>query len=180
MHLAELLRAVATGSSSAMAELYELTRLKVFSICLDVCQDRAAAEDVLQDVYERVWQRAGSWQSGPASPISWLVTIARNRSIDWRRKQVGREVDLRYADGAHDDGPNPEVHAQLLHDVQWCMSRLNELDDPFRHTLSDVYIGEMTYLQVALRDDIPLSTVKSRSQRGLRKLQARAVMLQLA
>ena len=62
-----------------------LTSAKLFGVCLRICGDRQAAEDVLSEVYLTIWKRAGAFEPGRASPISWLATIARNRAIDWRR-----------------------------------------------------------------------------------------------
>ena len=154
-----------------MAEIYSLTNRKLFGICLRICADRDAAEDVLHDAYERVWQRAGSWKPGVASPISWLAAIARNQSIDWCRKRRIVEAPLDDAWDVADTTVAADAQAIQLQNLKWCMSRLETLDERYRDALKDTYLHGMTHLQIALRDDIPLSTVKSRTQRGLRKLQ---------
>ena len=74
----------------ALARLYELTSAKLFGICVRICGERQAAEDVLQEVYLIIWKRAAGFEPGRASPITWLATIARNRAIDWRRAQGKR------------------------------------------------------------------------------------------
>ena len=87
---------VATGAEDrgAFRTLYHLTSAKLFGVCLRICGDRQAAEDVLSDVYLTIWKRAGAFEPGRASPISWLATIARNRAIDWRRS-AGRAPPAR-------------------------------------------------------------------------------------
>lgn len=83
--LVDALLAVGREDRSAFARLYRLTSAKLFGICLRICGERAAAEDVLSEVYLTVWRRAGAFEPGRASPITWLATIARNRAIDWVR-----------------------------------------------------------------------------------------------
>ncbi|WP_370192282.1 sigma-70 family RNA polymerase sigma factor, partial [Aurantimonas coralicida] len=104
----ERLRAVAAGDRGALQAVYDLTSAKLFGICLRILGDREEAEDVLQDVYLIIWRKAESFDAGRASPITWLATIARNRSID-RLRQVGprradKPVDaaLDLADGTPD------------------------------------------------------------------------------
>ena len=80
--LTRALGRVARGDRPALQDVYRLTSAKLFGICLRILGDRSEAEDALQDVYLSVWRRAGSFDPGRASPISWLATLARNRSID--------------------------------------------------------------------------------------------------
>src|SRR5215218_1106693 len=67
---------------AALRLVYQDTSAKLFGVCLRILKDRAEAEDVLQDVFVTVWRKAASFDPGRASPITWLVAIARNRSID--------------------------------------------------------------------------------------------------
>lgn len=88
---------VARGEQEALRELYAATASKLFGVCLRISHDREAAEDILQDVYLKVWNKAGRFDAARASPITWLCAIARNTAIDWRRAnraepllQIGR------------------------------------------------------------------------------------------
>ena len=83
--LVAALARVAAGERNALQTTYRLTSAKLFGVCLRICGDRRAAEDVLSEVYLTIWKRAGAFEPGRASPITWLATIARNRAIDWRR-----------------------------------------------------------------------------------------------
>src|SRR5262252_766379 len=80
--LAAALARVAAGDRAALRMVYQDTSAKLFGVCLRILKDRSEAEDVLQDVYLTVWHKAGSFDPGRASPITWMVAIARNRSID--------------------------------------------------------------------------------------------------
>ena len=70
--------------------VYRDTAAKLFGVCLRILRDTGEAEDVLQDVYMTVWRRAATFDPGRASPITWLVAIARNRSIDRLRSSAKR------------------------------------------------------------------------------------------
>jgi DNA-directed RNA polymerase specialized sigma24 family protein len=91
---ARLVRALARtgeGSEDSLREVYDLTSAKLYGICLRILGDAQEAEDTLQDVYVTVWRRAASFEPGRASPITWLATLARNRSIDrWRCSKQAR------------------------------------------------------------------------------------------
>src|SRR5258705_13060817 len=80
--LAAALARVAGGDRAALRIVYQDTSAKLYGVCLRILKDRAEAEDVLQDVFVAVWRKAASFDPGRASPITWLVAIARNRSID--------------------------------------------------------------------------------------------------
>src|SRR3546814_82572 len=77
-----LLARVARGDQPAFETLYRSTSGKLLGICLRVLSDRAEAEDVLQDVYVTVWNKASQFDASRARASTWLGTIARNRSID--------------------------------------------------------------------------------------------------
>src|ERR671936_2997144 len=85
---AELVR-VAGGDRAALRLVYQDTSAKLFGVCLRILKDRSEAEDVLQDVYVTVWRKAATFDPGRASPITWMVAIARNRSTDRLRASSG-------------------------------------------------------------------------------------------
>jgi DNA-directed RNA polymerase specialized sigma24 family protein len=80
--LAAALARIAGGDRNALKLIYRDTAAKLFGVCLRILRDQGEAEDVLQDVYLTVWRRASTFDPRRASPVSWLVAIARNRSID--------------------------------------------------------------------------------------------------
>src|ERR1700676_4555950 len=91
--LAALAR-VAGGDRSALQIVYQDTCAKLFGVCLRILNDRSEAEDVLQDVYVTVWRKAATFDPGRASPITWMVAIARNRAIDrLRATAVSRRME---------------------------------------------------------------------------------------
>ena len=164
---------VATGAEdrAAFATLYQLTSAKLFGVCLRICGDRGAAEDVLSDVYLTIWRRAGAFEPGRASPISWLATIARNRAIDWRRSAGRRPTTaLDQAPDVADDAPSAEermVQSAADRTLHLC---LDQLDDKQRGAIRSAFFGGLTYAELAERDAVPLGTMKSWVRRGLQRL----------
>lgn len=169
--LIDVMARVANRDRAALAELYALTSAKLFGITLRICGDKAAAEDVLQEVYIKIWHRADHYQAGTYSPISWLSVIARNAAIDWRRK-YGKErfVDEGVIDVIADDSPLVDVvieNEQQNARIMDCLEQLgNEQNKPIR----SAFFGGLTYAELAEKDDVPLSTMKSRIRRGLMNL----------
>src|SRR6266850_715523 len=80
--LVAALARVAGGDRAALQVVYQDTSAKLFGVCLRILNDKSEAEDVLQEVYLTVWRKAASFDPARASPITWLVAIARNRAID--------------------------------------------------------------------------------------------------
>jgi RNA polymerase sigma-70 factor (ECF subfamily) len=80
--LIEALHRVAAGDRAALSEVYSATSAKLFAVCLRILPDRDEAEDALQEAYLTVWRNAGRFDAARASPITWLVTLTRNRALD--------------------------------------------------------------------------------------------------
>lgn len=152
----------------AFRAVYNMTSAKLFGICLRICVDRQGAEDVLHDVYLTIWNRAGAYQPGRASPISWLATIARNRAIDWRRRQGRtRAAPMEEADAIPDGAPRQDdllladEASARLHDC------LEGIEVRQRGAIRSAFFDGLTYGELAERQAVPLGTMKSWVRRGL-------------
>ena len=164
---------MATGAEdrAAFATLYQLTSAKLFGVCLRICGERQAAEDVLSEVYLTVWRRAGAFEPGRASPISWLATIARNRAIDWRRS-AGRKLAVTLDDAPDVADPEPSAEDRLVTsgEDQRLHLCLDQLEDKQRGAIRTAFFGGLTYAELAEREGVPLGTMKSWVRRGLIRL----------
>jgi RNA polymerase sigma-70 factor (ECF subfamily) len=159
------------GDRSAFREVYRLTAAKLFGICLRICGERQAAEDVLNEVYITVWTRAATFQKGRASPITWLATIARNRAIDWRRAQhPERLASLDRAMDAADPAPLATAVIEARQGTHTLRQCLEALDGDQSAPIREAFFGGRTYSEVAAAAATPLATIKSRVRRGLMKL----------
>jgi len=169
--LVSALLATASGDQASLRDVYELTSAKLFGICLRICGEREAAEDVLQEVYVRVWRRAGAYDAAVASPITWLAVIARNASLDWRRTahRFATVSDEALADVADD---LPAADDMLLREEARArlMVCLDDLDAQQSSAIRRAYLDGLTYQQLADSTATPLGTIKSWIRRGMQKL----------
>ncbi|NIJ65328.1 RNA polymerase sigma-70 factor (ECF subfamily) [Sphingomonas leidyi] len=162
---------VAKGDQAALRAVYDTTAAKLFGVCLRISGDREAAEDILQKVYLKVWDRAGRFDAERASPITWLCAIARNTAIDWRRAN-GSTAHLPESAAAivEDDSPlAPEVIDAATQRAR-IFDCLDALDERPRHAIRAAFFDGLTYSQLAEAMAVPLGTLKSWVRRGLIQL----------
>ena len=172
--LTAALTAVGRGDRAALRDVYDMTAAKLFGICLRICGERASAEDVLQTVYIKVWERAGQFDAARASPITWLASIARNGAIDWRRSVAGRAV----RDTLPEQAAFAVADNSLLADESLVAAEegeqlhrcLDELDERSRASIRAAFFDGSTYAELAERENVPLGTMKSWIRRGLLRL----------
>jgi RNA polymerase sigma-70 factor, ECF subfamily len=168
--IAQLLARTALRDRAAFTVLYQRTSAKLFGVLLRILKDRAEAEEALQEVYVKIWQRADRYAAGGYSPISWLVAIARNHALDRlrARKPVSDTIDAAFE--VPDGGRNPE-QVTLDEDergrIETCMEQLEqERADAVRGAYLDGY----SYEELAERAGIPLNTMRTWLRRSLIKL----------
>jgi RNA polymerase sigma factor (sigma-70 family) len=172
-HLAALLIRTGSEDRDAFRELYDLTSAKLFGVALRICGERAGAEDVVHEVYLLIWRRAGAWEPGRASPISWMATIARNRAIDWRRAQgVRATAPIEAAAAVPDLAPDAAALAESGELRDRLLACLAELDARTRDAIRTAFFDGVTYREIAERAGTPLATTKSWIRRGLARLKA--------
>lgn len=94
-----LLKLVASGDKEAMSEIHKMTSGRLYALLLQMLPGQEDADEALQDVYLTVWRRAGTFMPGQGSPMTWLITIARNKAVD----------RLRSERNAHNTGPLDEM-----------------------------------------------------------------------
>ena len=170
--LEELLGAVAVQDRSAFAPLYEASSAKLFGVALRILRNRQQAEEVLQEVYIRIWRRAADYRPEKGTPMTWMITIARNRALD-RRRQQKPELPLDEADGyAEIADPEPSPLAQSIAGEQRraLAACLEKLGAEQRGCITLAYQEGYTHGELAARFDTPLGTVKSWIHRGLRQV----------
>lgn len=154
----------------AFEALYGATSAKLFGIVLRVLKDRALAEEVLQDIYLRLWQGgAATFVSGTASPISWLATIARNRAID-KLRTVKPTRTLDDAPEIADPTPGPEAQSIAASERAQIDACLDELKPDHATAVRRVYLDGDTYAELAARFDVPLNTMRTWLRRSLMTL----------
>ncbi len=172
--VAPLLTQVANGDQGAFASLYEHTSGKLLGICLRVLSDRAEAEDVLQEVYVTVWNKAASFDAGRARAMTWLGTIARNRAIDRLRSlpAPSMRASFELAEATPDLSPSPVAYAEHADDKGRLDTCLEQLEPRRKVLIRTAFFDGATYEELASRSGSPLGSIKSWIRRGLMQLKA--------
>lgn len=161
---------IALGDRAAFEALYDATSAKLLAVCLRVLKDRAAAEDAMQEAYVKIWTHAHRFQVTGHSPMSWLITIARNTAVDRLRARKDHddiddhEMHLR----APTAGPEATAVAQSeMGRIKQCFEAL-EADR--RAALQGAYLDGQSYQALSARFDVPLNTMRTWLRRGLAAL----------
>ena len=162
------------GDRAAFKIVYEATSAKLLGVCLRILTDRQLAEDVLQDTYLTVWRKASTFDPSRASPITWLVTIARNRSIDRLRSgaPMRRTTPVEEAFGLADAAPLASDVIETTDEVGRLNTCLDTLEDKVRGVIRTAFMEGVTYDTLATRENVPLGTMKSWIRRGLLRLRS--------
>jgi len=170
-----LFRLVQKSDDQAFSVFYDRYVNLVFSIAYTIVDHRKLAEEIVQDVFLKIWKKNHTYQPDQAKLTTWLSAITRNRSIDELRKnkvgvegkqvswaEVGQQPDL--------DQIGPEGIVQLRMDQFRVRRALEGLPGEQRQVIFLVYFYGMTQQQIAEQLGEPLGTVKTRIRLGMQKL----------
>jgi RNA polymerase sigma-70 factor, ECF subfamily len=175
--LQSLLSRVALQDRAALRSLYDATAGRLLAIVQRMLDDRAMAEDVIQDTFVTVWQRAAQFPQLRTSPLAWLTTIARHRAIDLMRKRKP-ETSLTWQDDdgqehqhdVADDSGTPQDQLQGRQDDSRLSHCVGTLDEAPRQAVLLAYYEGLTHEELAARLQRPLGTVKTWVRRSLLQL----------
>jgi RNA polymerase sigma-70 factor (ECF subfamily) len=164
IELAQLLQRCAAQDSAAFRTLYDKTSPIVFARLLRMLRRRSVAEEALQDVYVRIWQRASQFEAHRGRALAWMVTIARYCAIDlMRRERLTLVSDDSLAEIA-DEGTGASVEFEKPNNFDDCVGRLNEKT---RQCLTLAFVEGRSHDEIARLTTNPLGSVKSWIRRGL-------------
>jgi RNA polymerase sigma-70 factor (ECF subfamily) len=169
-----LIHRIRDRDETALSELYDAYASFVYSLARSVVRNDGDAEDITQEVFFRIWERAGTFDPSRGSPAAWITTMTRRLAIDKTRsrsfKARGREapIDVLPAAAAVDGSA-----AVLSAEANQVLDALERLEEPYRQVIRLSYYEGLSHSGIASRLDTPLGTVKSRLREGvvqLRKL----------
>ncbi|MDO6589074.1 MULTISPECIES: sigma-70 family RNA polymerase sigma factor [Rhodobacterales] len=161
---------VALGDRAAFAALYSATSAKLFGVTLRVLNNRAEADDALQEVFIKVWRAADRYQTNGLSPMTWLITIARNHAIDRLRARKKGQAGLDEVAELADSAPGPEQQAIASSARAQINDCLDELPKDRAEAVRRVYLDGDTYQDLADAMQVPLNTMRTWLRRSLIKL----------
>ena len=177
LELAELILRVANKDEAAFRLIYDLTSPKILGMTLRIVQRLDLAEDVSQEVYLTIWRTAGSYQPGFATPLGWLTTIVKRRSLDMLRRQAARrastteEFDDFVHSGAVEYSADPMEHASWQEQGGALQDALTRLPAKQRGLVCLAFLRELSHAEIASQHQLPLGTVKSAIRSGVQRLQ---------
>jgi RNA polymerase sigma-70 factor (ECF subfamily) len=184
--LADWLSRCALGDRQAFRQLYEATSPRLLGVIAQLVGRGALAEDLLQDVYVRVWKAAGQYRAGAGSPMAWMAATARYRAIDHLRSR-GARPEVAIADlpghGPDDDGddptnrmpdpgPGPARRFEAQSEAAAVQSCLGTLQGAQQQSISLAYYQGLSHGEIAAHLGAPLGSVKTWVRRGLIALKA--------
>jgi RNA polymerase sigma-70 factor (ECF subfamily) len=170
----ELLRLIAGGDRLAFAEFYDRHSTLMFSVAAKILNDAGEAEDVLQETFVQIWEKAAKFDPKLGKAASWAAILARNRAIDRIRASQRRSRLAEAAGAAHaiaaevSESANETLYG---HDkAKFVHSAIVELPEEQRQAIELAYFSGLTQDEISKKLNTPLGTIKARIRRGLLKL----------
>jgi RNA polymerase sigma-70 factor (ECF subfamily) len=168
-----LMRLVVQQDVRALEALYQRYSRPIFSLALKILGDREVVEEVVQEVFLRLWTRAQGYNSERGKLLSWLLTITHHRAIDeLRRRRTQPETDGLQEQLAAIEEPEGDPSTSLAHVEERAavQDALGQLPPAQRKPIEMAYYGGMTQVEIALALREPLGTIKTRMRLGMQKL----------
>ena len=163
-----LIAAVAKGDEVAFERLYAATRAKLFGVVMRILRRQDLAEEVIQECYVKIWSSAGQFNPAVASPITWMVSIARNRAIDLVRKRS--EASIEEEPQAMDvaaDSPDPLARREMTDELKRLLGCVGKLEPERQRLVLLAYYNGWSREQLAEKFNTPVNTVKTWLRRSL-------------
>jgi len=169
---AQLLRRIAAQERDALAEFYDQVAGVLFSTACRILGDAHEAEEVIQDVFVQIWDKAATFDPNVGLALSWALGIARNRAIDrLRARQRKARLLNELAEFAAAERGSAETQADLSGEELVAVRRaVGGLPAEQRQAIEMAFFGGLTHIEIAERLNEPLGTVKARIRRGMLKL----------
>ncbi len=165
----QLLQRLTQKDADALAKLYDAHAGLLMSVIMNVLKDKAESEDILQDSFIAIYNKAEMYSAHLGKPINWMATIARNKAYDRYRKLVRRTEGMdglkhEFAIRGEMTNSSPKIVNEELH------AGVQELSVEQRAAIELVFYEGLTQAEAAAKLNAPLGTVKARIRRGLLKL----------
>ena len=171
-----LMQKVAEGNRAAFAALYDRFSTPLYSLALKMLANEAEAQDLLQEVFLSIWNKAVTFRADRGSAFAWVVSQARNRAID-RIRSRRRRGELLEAHGPELEPSGSVVlssaeNAELSERGRHVREAMEELSVEQRQVLRLAYFEGLTQNEISERLAEPLGTIKARAHRGMARLRA--------
>lgn len=169
--VAQLLAKVAAQDRTAFRELYSNTSSKLFGVLVRILNNRAEAEDALQEVYTRVWLRAGRFDPEKGRAMTWLISVTRNHAIDRLRTRVEQTTATEgESDALIDDKPTAEAGLIAQGQARRIVDCMSALEPDRARAVQGAYLAGLSYVDLSARFNVPLNTMRTWLRRSLLQL----------
>ncbi|MBI3242958.1 MAG: sigma-70 family RNA polymerase sigma factor [Chloroflexi bacterium] len=172
----ELIARVQRGEPAALEALYDRYAPWMLGLAARLVGQREAAEDILQEAFFQVWQRAETFNPARGAFPAWLITIVRSRSIDHLRRRSTRPADDAFTHEAWADLPDPNFDVLTIVSQQerrlWIQGALACLPEDQRQVVELSFFGGLTRREIAARLCLPEGTIHTRARLALQKLRS--------
>ncbi len=168
--IATLLTRIAAQDRAAFSEIYKATSAKLMGVLLRILNDRALSEDALQEVYTRVWLRAGRFDASKGRGMTWLIAMTRNLAIDRLRSRRDVTADEGAVEAMVDRGPNAEGQSIALGEARRVADCFATLEPDRAAAVRSAYLDGQSYQDLADRHAVPLNTMRTWLRRSLLRL----------
>lgn len=166
-----LIARVAVRDRKAIVELYKATSSKLYGVILRIVKRKDIADEVLQEVYVKVWEKAADFDATRASPIAWMSAIARNRALDEvRRKHPASAEDHPEIQNLASDDKSALDLVLLGEDGRRLADCLARLEPDRRHMVVFAYCEGLSREELAVKYGQPVNTIKTWLRRSLAQL----------
>lgn len=165
---AQLLRAVADGDRAAFNQLSRRHLDRAYSVALRVTGSRADAEDVVQEVFLRLWQRPDAWRPGQAQFSTWLYRVVVNRCLDLKRRPKGTALDA--IEEPQDPKPNAEASMVVAARDRAIKAAMEKLPERQRTALTLTYTAGLRNAEAASALEISVKALEALLVRAKREL----------
>lgn len=173
---ARLLHRIAEQDQQALAALYDQLAGVLFSTTVRILSDPAEAEEVIQDVFVQIWQKASLFDRALGTPLHWTLSITRNRAIDrlrsrQRRSRVTEALENTAVIETALASPNPALMSE--DELLAIRAAVKELGADERQAIELAFFTGLSHGEIAEQLEQPLGTIKARIRRGMLKLRDR-------
>lgn len=170
----QLLRRIAAHDCQALAEFYDQSADLIFSVAVRILGDAVEAEEVTQDVFVQIWNKAGTFDGALGLASHWALGIVRHRCIDRLRARQRRYRALEALARETEAFASAEMtsHERTLtqEDAGFIRSAVQCLQEDQQQAIEMAFFGGMTHEEIAAALNLPLGTIKARIRRGMLKL----------
>ena len=170
----ELMPLVGRKDPEAFEVLYDRHGGAAYSLAYRIVGDRAAAEEVTQEAFISVWRSGARFDAARGSVRSWLLSVVRNRAIDFLRSRAGKAPKLTFDDDAvleqRPAEERTEEEALQRETAAELRGALGKLPDPQSKVIELAYFGGFSHSEISRILNLPMGTVKGRMRLGLEKI----------